>query len=138
MPIQYDLFGNADTRAMNEVRPAKTTGKWVYKLAIYSPDRVAETLALLRYLNLPIQTEKPLIKNAFDSLTQRSATFMYWTIHPQPFITLLEDEGRHGHNLDAYLLHFDWETRRTTRLQECHWHRSPKRDYTEWEPVIRN
>lgn len=135
MSTQYDLFGNADQRATTEVKPIKQGGRWCYKLAIYSPDRVAETLALIRYRALPILTETPLIKNAFDAVTQRSATFIYWTQHPQPFITLLEDEGRKGHNLDAYLLHYDWDSRRTTKLQECHYHRAPRRDGTGWEEV---
>lgn len=121
---QLTLDWDADRRAMTEVRPPKPTGRWKYKISIYSLDRVAETLALMRYLALPIHTEKPLIKNAIDRLTQRSATFMYWVGHPQPFITLLDAEGRAGHNVDAYLVSYDWETKRTERLQEIHWHRS--------------
>lgn len=121
---QLSLVWDADRRAMTEVRPPQSTGRWKYKISIYSRDRVAETLALMRYLALPIQTEKPLIKNAYVELIRRSATFMYWVNHPQPFLTLLEDEGRKGHNVDAFLLSYDWETKRTEKLQEIHWHRS--------------
>lgn len=121
---QLTLDWDADRRAMTEVRPPQPTGRWKYKISIYSRDRVAETMALMRYLALPITTEKPLIKNAYDGVTQRSATFMYWVSHPQPFITLLDAEGRSGHNVDAYLVCYDWETKRADRLQEIHWHRS--------------
>lgn len=93
---------------------------WKYKLTIYSRDRIAETIALLKYKIEAIEPRMPLIKSATDPVTGAVQTALYWEYLPDDYIRILEYVGKMGHSFDAYLVHYDWDTKALTKLGEYH------------------
>lgn len=93
---------------------------WKYKLTIYSHDRVCESIALIKYRNEVIEPRLPLIKTATDPVTGVVHTAMYWTYLPADYIRLLEYVANEGFSFDAYLTHYDWETKTLSKLGEYH------------------
>lgn len=102
--------------------PQRPNTYWRWKLTIYSRDRLAECLTLVKYRREVIDPETPKVVAAYDQLAARCVSMVYFHEHPADFVRILEYEGLSGHNFDAYLTHYDWQNRVEERMSEYHHH----------------